>query len=80
MGAIDHDGWKIFTDLDQLCTEIAETINYESLQLNEINLDHLCETINSAEKRWPKWAIQHALFNIGSSNEGKKMNYKFFKN
>lgn len=70
MGAIDRDGWKVMTDLDSVCVDIAKAIDSESWSLDEVNFKELCETINYAEDLWPTWAIKHALFLIGESNEG----------
>ena len=70
-GAIDRMGWKIFTDIDSLCVDISKALDSESSNLEEVNLQELIDTINYVEEVWPVWAIKHALFCIGSPNEGK---------
>ena len=74
-GAIDRMGWKIFTDIDSLCVDISKALDSESSNLEEVNLQELIDTINYVEEVWPVWAIKHALFCIGSPNEGKTRFY-----
>ena len=76
-GAIDRMGWKIFTDIDSLCVDISKALDSESSNLEEVNLQELIDTINYVEEVWPVWAIKHAVFCIGSPNEGKTRFYLY---
>lgn len=66
-----NDSKRNTLDLDSICVDIAKAIDSESLDLENVNFKMLDETINYAENLWPSWAIQHALFCIGTDNEGK---------
>ena len=56
-----NDKWKILKELDSIMLEISRTITDDSLNPDEIKLEQLVATINSAEELYPSYAIRHAL-------------------
>ena len=66
--------WVLIQELDNIIQLIADAIDDESSNLEKVNFEELIEIINSGEKFYPDWSIEHALKQISDCNEDN--NYK----